>query len=84
MNACTSSNLAYSKVLGDLASSYNNKLESGNLSLPSGIGKTPATEKKNIIKISRQANKHRKKNFFGGWGLISIFLDKSIINVNNA
>jgi len=62
MNACTSSNLACSKLLGDLASSYSIKLESGNLSVPSGLGKTPATEKKNNNK-NRQANKHRKKLF---------------------
>jgi len=75
MNACTSSNLACCKLLADLASSYSIKLESGNFSLPSGLGKTPATEKKNImIKISRQANKHRKK-LFRRMGTNIYFLD---------
>jgi len=47
MNSSTPSNLACSKLHGDLASSFSIKLESGNLPLPSGLGKTPATEKKN-------------------------------------
>jgi len=74
MNACTSSNLACCKLLADLASSYSIKLESGNLSLPSGLGKTPATEKKTITKISRQANKHRKK-LYRRMGTNIYFLD---------
>jgi len=74
MNSCTSRNLAScSKLLADLASSYSNKLESGKLSLPSGLGKTPATEKKHNKKDKQASKQTQEKNFFGGWGPISIF-----------
>ena len=80
MNPSTSSNLACSKLLGDLASSFSIKLESGNLPLPSGLGKTPATEKKNDK--NKQAN--TEKNFFRWMGTNVYFLDEWIITGNTA
>jgi len=67
MNACTSSNLACCKLLADLASSYSIKLKSGNFSLPSRLGKTHATEKKNNNK-NKQASKQTQKKSFSADG----------------